>query len=63
MDPTPQHNSQTTTNAPQRQGKVDNMPIYNAQDLFGTARTVIIRHAGEEYRLSITRQGRLILTK
>jgi hemin uptake protein HemP len=35
----------------------------NSADLFGTAREVVIEHAGEEYRLRLTRQGKLILTK
>lgn len=34
-----------------------------SHDIFGNARLVIINHAGEEYRLSITANGRLILTK
>jgi hemin uptake protein HemP len=32
-------------------------------ELFGTTREVVIEHAGEEYRLRLTRQGKLILTK
>lgn len=40
-----------------------NMPVYDAGTLFGTARTVLIRHAGAEYRLCLTRQNKLILTK
>lgn len=32
-------------------------------DLFGTSKLIIIRHAGEEYRLSITSKDKLILTK
>jgi hemin uptake protein HemP len=35
----------------------------NSADLFGTAREVVIEHAGEEYRLRLIRQGKLILTK
>lgn len=35
----------------------------NSADLFGAAREVVIEHAGEEYRLRLTRQGKLILTK
>lgn len=34
-----------------------------SEDLFGTAREVLLEHRGELYRLRITRQGRLILTK
>jgi hemin uptake protein HemP len=36
--------------------------LYSAE-LFGSAREVVIEHAGEEYRLRLTRQGKLILTK
>lgn len=32
-------------------------------ELFGTRREVVLVHAGVEYRLRITRQGKLILTK
>ena len=32
-------------------------------DLFGDAQEVLIEHAGQEDRLRITRQGKLILTK
>jgi hemin uptake protein HemP len=35
----------------------------NSTELFGTGREVVIEHAGEEYRLRLTRQGKLILTK
>jgi len=33
------------------------------EQLIGPAREVLIRHAGRDYRLRITRQGKLILTK
>lgn len=35
----------------------------SSEALFGGAREVMIYHLGEVYRLSITRQGKLILTK
>jgi hemin uptake protein HemP len=35
----------------------------SSEDLVGPAREVLIRHAGCDYRLRITRQGKLILTK
>jgi len=35
----------------------------NSDTLFGGAREVIIEHAGDEYRLRLTSQGKLILTK
>lgn len=34
-----------------------------SNDLFGSAQEILIEHAGQEYRLRITRQGKLILTK
>lgn len=35
----------------------------NSADLFGVTREIIIEHAGNEYRLRLTRQDKLILTK
>ena len=35
----------------------------SSEELIGPAREVLIRHAGFDYRLRITRQGKLILTK
>lgn len=35
----------------------------NSRELFGPLRELVIEHAGEEYRLRITNQGKLILTK
>ena len=35
----------------------------STEDLIGPAREVLIRHGGCDYRLRITRQGKLILTK
>jgi hemin uptake protein HemP len=38
-------------------------PRLDAADLFAAGREVIILHAGEQYRLRLTRQDKLILTK
>jgi hemin uptake protein HemP len=38
-------------------------PRLHSSELFGTAREIVIEHAGDEYRLRLTRQGKLILTK
>ena len=38
-------------------------PRLYSQHLFASTNEVIIEHAGEEYRLRLTRQGKLILTK
>jgi len=35
----------------------------DSASLFGNARELIIRHGNEEYRLRLTSQGKLILTK
>lgn len=35
----------------------------SSRELFGAMREVVIDHVGEEYRLRITSQGKLILTK
>ena len=32
-------------------------------ELFSGAQEILIEHAGQEYRLRITRQGKLLLTK
>jgi hemin uptake protein HemP len=34
-----------------------------SEELFGARREVQIEHRGETYRLRVTRQGKLILTK
>jgi hemin uptake protein HemP len=38
-------------------------PRLVSKNLFASTNEVIIEHAGEEYRLRLTRQGKLILTK
>lgn len=35
----------------------------SSRDLFDGDQEILIDHAGQEYRLRITRQGKLILTK
>lgn len=35
----------------------------DSRDLFGGARELLIEHAGNEYRLRLTSQGKLVLTK
>lgn len=37
--------------------------LVSAADLFGDAREVIVEHDGQHYRLRITSNGKLILTK
>jgi hemin uptake protein HemP len=38
-------------------------PRYESQELFRGSRVVVIQHAGESYRLLLTRNNRLILQK
>ena len=38
-------------------------PVVDAKKLFGTHREIVIDHAGDQYRLRITRRGKLILQK
>lgn len=37
--------------------------VVASDELLGREKSVWIRHAGEFYRLSVTKQGKLILTK
>ncbi|MEW5756274.1 MAG: hemin uptake protein HemP [Pseudomonadota bacterium] len=39
------------------------LPQYESNLLFGAGKEIVIRHAGELYRLRVTRQNKLILTK
>ncbi|MEG0822642.1 MAG: hemin uptake protein HemP [Burkholderiaceae bacterium] len=44
-------------------GGEGSVPTLSSQQLFRGRREVVIRHAGEDYRLRITRLNKLILTK
>lgn len=39
------------------------VPRLDTAAVFGTSREVILVHCGQEYRLRITKAGKLILTK
>ena len=41
----------------------DTMKQIQAKELFGTATEIVIRHDESDYRLRITSNGKLILTK
>lgn len=45
------------------QSQVHPRPRLNSRDLFAACREIIIEHASDEYRLRLTSQGKLILTK
>lgn len=40
-----------------------NKPVYRSEDLFKNDREIIITHKECQYRLKITKAGKLILTK
>jgi hemin uptake protein HemP len=37
--------------------------VLRSEELFGAAREITIRHNGQEYRLQVTKNGKLILIK
>ena len=43
--------------------QADELLVMESARLFGSNRVVVIKHQGELYRLSVTKQGKLILTK
>lgn len=43
--------------------QVPSLPMLYSNHLFALSREIRIMHAGEEYRLRLTRNNRLILTK
>jgi hemin uptake protein HemP len=42
---------------------VEDVAVVSSEQLFDGRTEIRVRHRGEEYRLRITRQGKLILTK
>ena len=64
---TPHKNGVTTMNAPfslfTRTESTHALPMLHSNNLFALGREIRIMHAGEEYRLRLTRNNRLILTK
>lgn len=56
-----------TMNAPfnffTRTENTHSLPMLHSNNLFALGREIRIMHAGEEYRLRLTRNNRLILTK
>jgi hemin uptake protein HemP len=38
-------------------------PAVKSEELFGGAQEIVIVHGGEQYRLRVTKSGKLILTK
>jgi hemin uptake protein HemP len=57
------HDVQLSTNRNIAPAPARDLKRVSSEELIGPAREVLIRHAGCDYRLRITRQGKLILTK
>lgn len=61
------HHGTLTMNAPfsffSRNENTSSLPMLHSNNLFALGREIRIMHAGEEYRLRLTRNNRLILTK
>ena len=45
-----------------RNNEAQSLPMLHSNNLFALGREIRIMHAGEEYRLRLTRNNRLILT-
>lgn len=52
--------AKSCTNLSSSKGTLTRM---HSKDLLRTAQEIVIEHAGDEYRLRLTRLGKLILTK
>jgi hemin uptake protein HemP len=50
-------------NPPPASPDVNQTPVLDVRDLLGGGKEVIILHAGERYRLRVTANDKLILTK
>lgn len=48
---------------PQKEPETAKKKSYRSEDLFGNEREIIITHGASEYRLQITKSGKLILNK
>ena len=60
---TPQRQAHERQTPGERPPLVQAVRTIDSQTLFGAAHQVLIAHQGETYKLQITRQGKLILTK
>ncbi len=62
---TPGHSSATRKGTNAESNEPARVPVLRVRshDLLRDGQLIIIEHAGHEYRLSVTRQNKLILTK
>jgi hemin uptake protein HemP len=49
--------------SPPGPSKPEERKVLRSEELFGAAREISIRHNGQDYRLQVTRNGKLILIK
>jgi hemin uptake protein HemP len=50
-------------NVPSQPARRGQIRRWDSRDLFGGTRELLIQHAGSEYHLRLTSQGKLVLTK
>lgn len=53
----------TAARAPRSEAHGQQLPVWHTRDLFQGRREIVIHHDGQEYRLRITQQNKLTLTK
>jgi len=46
-----------------RNGLAEQSPVWQSRDLFQGRQEIVIHHDGQDYRLRVTQQNKLILTK
>lgn len=68
LDQSPKYTTEYHMNAPfslftRHHESNHSLPMLHSNNLFALGREIRIMHAGEEYRLRLTRNNRLILTK
>ena len=61
QSPPSQDRDQLTPSTPSQSG--EDISVIASETLFAGRSEIRLRHRGQEYRLRITRQGKLILTK
>nr|WP_272210444.1 hemin uptake protein HemP [Marinicella sp. W31]MDC2876325.1 hemin uptake protein HemP [Marinicella sp. W31] len=56
-------NDDKTAGRAETQIRENGAPVHESEALFKGGHEIIIRHQGADYRMKITRQGKLILNK
>lgn len=63
MTESPSHDRRSESADPAPMPPADSTRVIRSEEIFAGERVVLIQHAGERYRLLITRNDRLILQK